>query len=84
MVVWILSTINFYLKLFENSAKKFELLHKLLRNNSKLIWTDEYDESFNLVKVYLCSTPVLAVFNSNKDVYIETDARFKGIGATLK
>lgn len=80
----VLGSINFYLKYIENSAEKFEPLHKLLRKNAEFKWTEECEESFNLIKEYLCSSPILAIYDIGKDVVIETDASYKGIGAALK
>lgn len=37
-----------------------------------------------MIKKYLCSSPVLAIYDVTKPVIIETDASFKGLGATLK
>lgn len=80
----ILGSINFYLKYIQNSAEKFEPLHKLLKKNVEFNWTNECEESFNLIKKYLCSSPILSIYDINKEVFIETDASFKGLGAALK
>jgi transposase InsO family protein len=80
----ILGTINFYLKYIPNSAQKFEPLHRLLRKDTKFEWSKECDDCFVLIKEYLCSTPILAIYDINKDIFIETDASYKGLGATLK
>lgn len=45
---------------------------------------DECKKNFNLIKEYLCSAPILPIFNINKQIYIETDASYKGIDASLK
>lgn len=37
-----------------------------------------------MIKDYLCSSPILAIYDINKPIYIETDASYQGIGATLK
>lgn len=80
----ILGSINFYLKYIENSTQKLEPLHRLLRKDVKFEWSDECEETFNTIKDHLCSAPILAIYDVKKPVYIETDASFKGIGATLK
>lgn len=80
----ILGSINFYLRYIENSSVKFEPLHRLLKKNVEFKWTDECEKSFQLIKDYLCSSPILAIFDIKKDIFIETDASYKGLGAALK
>lgn len=80
----ILGSINFYLKYVEKSTQILEPLHRLLRKNVKFVWCDDCEQSFKTIKQYLCSEPILAIYDINKPVFIETDASFKGIGATLK
>lgn len=80
----ILGSINFYLRYIENSSQKLEPLHRLLRKDVKFVWSEECEEAFKMIKDYLCSAPILAIYDVKKPVYIETDASFKGIGATLK
>lgn len=80
----ILGSINFYLKYVENSSQILEPLHQLLRKDVKFEWTDECEHTLNLIKNYLCSKPILAIYDIKKPIFIETDASFKGIGATLK
>lgn len=80
----ILGSINFYLKYIENSSQKLEPLHQLLRKDVKFQWTDGCEQVFSMVKDYLCSKPILAIYDINKPVFIETDASYKGMGATLK
>uniref|UniRef100_A0A1B6CSL2 RNA-directed DNA polymerase n=1 Tax=Clastoptera arizonana TaxID=38151 RepID=A0A1B6CSL2_9HEMI len=80
----ILGSINFYLKYIENSAQKLEPFHRLLRKDIKFEWTEECERTFNMIKDHLCSTPILAIYDRHKPIIIETDASYKGIGATLK
>jgi len=80
----VLGSINFYLKYIKNSAEKFKPLHELLRKNVEFKWSDECEKTFKLIKEYLCSAPILSIYDINKEIYIETDASFKGIGATSK
>jgi hypothetical protein len=80
----ILGSINFYLKYIENSSQKLEPLHQLLRKNVPFEWTKECENVFQTIKDYLCSSPVLAIYDYHKPVYIDTDASYRGIGATLR
>ena len=54
------------------------------RKNQKFIWTSECEESFNKIKLLLCSEPVLGTFDLKLKIKIYTDAIMKGIGAILK
>lgn len=80
----ILGSINFFLRYIENSTQKLEPLHRLLRKDIKFEWSDDCEETFCLIKNYLCSKPILAIYDVDKPIFIETDASYKGIGATLK
>ena len=79
-----LGKINFYNKYVKDSAIILDPLHNLLRKNQKFIWTNECEESFDKIKLLLCSEPVLGIFDPKLKIKIYTDASIKGIGAILK
>ena len=79
-----LGKVNFYHKYIENAVELFEPLHNLLRKNVKFIWDDRCEESFRKIKKYLCTCPILAIYNETKEVYIYTDASQEGVAAILK
>ena len=79
-----LGKINFYYKFIENASEKLEPLHKLLRKNTRFKWSEECDRSFEQTKEHLCSSPVLAIYDQDKEVFIFTDASDYGTGAVLK
>lgn len=54
--------INFYYKYIENAAKQLEPLHNLLRKDIKFVKTEECEKAFNNMKIYLCSSPILALY----------------------
>lgn len=64
-----LGKINFYHQYIENATQKLEPFHNLLRKNVPFEWSQECEETFNAIKKYLCSSPILAIFNSNKKIY---------------
>ena len=80
----LLGKINFYYKYIENASKQLEPLHNLLRKNTEFRWTEECEKAFSNIKDYLCSSPILAIYDQNKPVYISTDASGDGIGAVMK
>lgn len=80
----LLGKINFYHKYVENSTKRLEPLHNLLRKNVEFLWTEECERSFVEIKKLLCSSPILSIYDQDKPVYVYTDASGGGLGAVLK
>ena len=80
----VLGSINFFRKYIDNPTQKFEPLHKLLRDKEKFEWTQECENAFTEAKRFLCTKPVLAIFDYDKEIVIETDASGAGLAATLK
>ena len=79
-----LGKINFYYKYLENAVQTLEPIHNLLRKNVPFIWSETCDKAFQTVKKYLCSSPILGIYNFEKPVFIYTDASGEGFGAVLK
>lgn len=79
-----LGKINFYRKFIPNSASLLEPLHSLLRQNSSFRWSSDCQASFDKVRNFLVSAPILAIFDRTRPVIIYTDASGIGIGAVLK
>ena len=80
-----LGKINFYYKFIKDPVHRLEPLYKLLRGgNARFVWTDDAEEAFRTIKEYLCSSPVLQIFDPAKEIIIQTDASSQGLGAVLK
>lgn len=79
-----LGKINFYHEYIPKSAIILDPLHNLLRKNTKFIWSEKCQESFDTIKNLLCSQPILEIFDNNLPIKIFTDASILGVGATLK
>jgi len=79
-----LGKVNYYHKFIPNVPKLLNPLYQLLHKNSKFIWTKECDQSFNTIKNFLISTPILAIYNPNEECILYTDASKVGLGAVLK
>ena len=79
-----LGKLNFYLQYIPKSAIILEPFHNLLRKNVEFNWTEKCQEHFEEVKNYLCSDPILAIFDPTAPIYIFTDASLLGVGAVLK
>lgn len=79
-----LGKINFYHEYIPRSSIILDPLHNLLRKNEKFVWSEKCEESFNQIKRYLCSQPVLEIYDKNLPIKIFTDASLEGVGAILK
>lgn len=79
-----LGKINFYYKYIPNSIKLLEPIHNLLKKNTHFQWTNENDRAFQEIKEYLCKSPILAIFDPNRQTFLFTDASGIGLGAILK
>ncbi len=79
-----LGKINFYHKFIPNAANLLNVFHRLLRKNVPFVWDSECQRTFERLKDYLTSAPVLAIFDPNLPITIYTDASGEGIGAILK
>ncbi|RWS01610.1 Retrotransposable element Tf2 protein type 1-like protein [Dinothrombium tinctorium] len=79
-----LGKVNYYHKFIPNAPKLLAPLYKLLKKNEQFKWCDNCENSFNLIKDYLISSPILRIYDPNAHCYIFTDASKIGIGAVLK
>ncbi len=74
---------GYYRKFCDNFSAITEPLTRLLRKNSKFIWTDECQKSFDQIKAILKTSPVLLAPNFGKDFKLAVDASDVGAGAVL-
>lgn len=79
-----LGKINFYNEYIPKISLILEPLHNLLRKGQKFIWSEECQKTFEYMKNFLCTQPVLAIFDPDLPIHIYTDASLQGIGAVLK
>jgi hypothetical protein len=84
MVQQFLGKVNYYYKFIPNATKLLNPLYKLLSKDTKFLWTDECQKSFDTIKQYLISSPILAIYNPNEECILFTDASKIGLGAVLK
>lgn len=69
-----------FIKSFSQTAK---LLTKLLEKDADFVWTPEAQNSFEVLKESLCTTPVLQYPDFSKPFIITTDASGIAVGAVL-
>lgn len=79
-----LGKVNFYLEYIPQSTVLLEPFHNLLRKNVEFKWTEICQKNFDKVKNYLCTEPILAIFDPALEIHIFTDASIEGVGAVLK
>lgn len=79
-----LGKINFYNEYVPKISLVLEPLHNLLRKGQKFIWSEDCKKAFEYMKSFLCTQPVLAIFDPDLPIHIYTDASLQGIGAVLK
>ena len=80
---------NYYRKFLHNYAKIAKPLHLLTsgdnasKKRSKIVWTEDCEDAFVLLKGLCSNTPVLAYPDYLKEFKLYTDASDGGLGAVL-
>src|SRR5271168_2223377 len=78
-----LGFINFYRRLIPGFAEAALPLTRLTRKDVPFEWTDPEEQAFQELKRRATAEPVMAHFNPNREVVLETDASDYAIGACL-
>ncbi|UYV69302.1 K02A2.6-like [Cordylochernes scorpioides] len=74
---------SYYRRFVKDFANKAKPLHDLLRNNVKFFWSNEQEQSFQILKSALTTDPVLGHFKEDAEILVHTDASGYGVGAVL-
>lgn len=74
---------GYYRKFIEDFSKIAVPLSKLLRKDSKFLWTDLTDKAFQTLKEKLITPPILQYPNFEKPFILTTDSSSFAIGAVL-
>lgn len=74
---------SYFRKFIPSYVKAASPLQMLLRKDSKFVWGEAQQKSFDLLKKIITAKPVLACFVTAGDVELHTDASDNGIGAVL-
>lgn len=59
-------------------------MRSIIRQGKSFTWTDEAQKSFEAIKKYLSTNPVLSMFDPELPVFVSTDASDYGLGAVLQ
>jgi len=74
---------NFYRRFIQDYSRVARLLTELTKKTDKWAWNNEADAAFTELKQRFTTAPILAHFDAQKPVIIETDASDFAIGAVL-
>ncbi|UYV61758.1 hypothetical protein LAZ67_1006359, partial [Cordylochernes scorpioides] len=74
---------SYYRRFVKDFANKAKPLHDLLRNNVKFFWSNEQEQSFQILKSALTTDPVLGHFKEDAETLVHTYASGYGVGAVL-
>lgn len=65
---------TFYRRFIQDFARIVAPLHALTRKDTKFAWEDTHQQAFELLKEYFTSAPVLAHFDFDRPITLETDS----------
>ena len=70
---------NYVVRFMPHLTDTMQPLHNLLKNDVPYVWSKTQQTSFDAVKVMLAEAPVLAFYNSDKELVLENDASEYGL-----
>ncbi len=74
---------GYYRRFVLDFSKIITLMSSLTQKNKKFEWNDQYEESFQKLKEYLITAPVLHLPSGNEDFIIYYDASRVSLGCVL-
>ena len=74
---------GYYRRFVKGFAQIATPMHKLLRKDTKWVWTDDCEAAFLKMKEALCTAPILRFADMNKMFYLVTDASYTAISYCL-
>jgi hypothetical protein len=74
---------NYYRRFIQNYSKKIQGITALTRKGVKYSWTTAADAAFRELKESFTQAPILAHYNEERQVVLETDASSGVIGAVM-
>uniref|UniRef100_A0A8R7TJ16 Reverse transcriptase domain-containing protein n=1 Tax=Triticum urartu TaxID=4572 RepID=A0A8R7TJ16_TRIUA len=74
---------GYYRRFIENFSKIARPMTSLLKKDTKFVWTEECEASFQELKKRLVTAPVLVLPDVHKDFQVYCDASRQGLGGVL-
>ncbi|GJT58296.1 putative reverse transcriptase domain-containing protein [Tanacetum coccineum] len=74
---------GYYRRFIEGFSKIGKPMTKLTQKKVKFDWSDKAETAFQLIKLKLCSAPILALSKGSEDFIIYYDASIKRLGVVL-
>ena len=71
---------SYYRKFIRNYSSIVEPINRLLKKNTKFVWSNECQEAFNILINKLINPPILVYPDYNKEFYLTVDASCSGVG----
>ena len=75
--------VNYLSKFSARLSELAEPICKLSKERVPFNWGPQHEEAFHLIKKEVTAALILAYYNPNKPMVLQTDASFKGLGACL-
>ena len=75
--------INYLSKLSARLSELSEPIRELSKEKVLFNWGPEHQEAFNAIKKEIVKAPILAYYDPNKEIILQTDTSIKGIGACI-
>nr|GEX05880.1 retrotransposon protein, putative, Ty3-gypsy subclass [Tanacetum cinerariifolium] len=77
------SLAGYYRRFIEGFSKMAKPMTKLTQKKVKFEYGDKQEVAFQLLKLKLCSAPILALPEGSEDFIVYCDASIKGLGAVM-
>lgn len=82
-VLRILGLLKYLSKFIPNFSQRTANLRNLTRNDVEWNWTNDHDHELNDLLVSITKSPVLTLFDANKEVVVQTDSSKDGLGSVI-
>lgn len=79
----LMGMVSWYRRFIKDFSKITAPITDLIKKSNKFVWTQEAEDSLNILKKALSSTPILATPDFDKEFTIQSDACNSGMGAVL-
>ncbi|GJS63950.1 retrovirus-related pol polyprotein from transposon TNT 1-94 [Tanacetum coccineum] len=74
---------RYYRRFIKGFSKIAKPMTKLTQKKVMFVWGNQQEAAFQLLKLKLCSAPILALLEGSEDFIAYCDASIKGLGAVL-